>query len=107
MQQLELDRLNLNQELYADGRFDFVPIRYEGNRAINGGTVDPRTGRIYFTTIEPFGLTLAKKLDETTPLAPFEIDGIAYTELYDSTKTVKTVLALKDDTNHLSALKYL
>lgn len=96
MQQLELDRLNLNQELYADGRFDFVPIRYEGNRAINGGTVDPRTGRIYFTTIEPFGLTLAKKLDETTPLAPFEIDGIAYTELYDSTKTAAQLIPSKN-----------
>lgn len=84
MQQLELDRLNLNQEVFADGRFDFVPIQYEGNRAVNGGTIDPRTGRVYFTTIEPFGQTLKKKL-ENSSLAPVQINGIAFTELYDST----------------------
>ena len=75
MQQLDLDRLNLNQQLYADGRFDFVAIQYEGNRAINGGTVDPRTGRVYFTTIEPFGQTLRGKLEGVTdPLAPIQIE---------------------------------
>lgn len=96
MQQLELDRLNLNQELFADGRFDFVPIMYEGNRAINGGTIDARTGRVYFTTIEPFGETLRKKLDENTPLAPFQVNGIAFTELYDSTKTAAQQIPSKN-----------
>ncbi|MEX1001077.1 MAG: cell surface protein SprA [Crocinitomicaceae bacterium] len=87
IQQLELDRLNLQQNLQPDGRFDFVAIQYEGNRATNGGTLDPRTGRVYFTTIEPFGKTLKKKLDASNQLAPLQVDGIVFHELYDSTKT--------------------
>lgn len=96
MQQLDLDRLNLNQQLYSDGRFDFVPIRYEGNRAINGGTIDARTGRVYFTTIEPFGETLREKLIASPELAPIQVDGIAFTELYDSTKTAAQQIPSKN-----------
>ena len=87
MQQLELDRLNLNNGLASDGRFDYVPIEYQNNRAINGGTIDPKTGRIYFTTIEPFGTTLEKKLDAESTLAPSQINDVVFQELYDSTKT--------------------
>lgn len=87
MQQLELDRLNLNNGLASDGRFDYVPIEYDNNRAINGGTIDPKTGRVYFTTIEPFGRTLEEKLDVQSSLAPTQIDAIVFHELYDSTKT--------------------
>ena len=87
MQQLELDRLNLNQQLQADARFDFVPITYDGNKAISGGTIDPRTGRVYVTTIEPFGKTLKQKLSSESSLAPNQVDAITYQELYDSTKT--------------------
>lgn len=87
MQQLSLDRLNLNQQLQPDGRFDFVPIMYEGNKALNGGTIDPRTGRVYFTTIEPFGKTLRGKLEASSGLAPNQVNAIVYEELYDSTKT--------------------
>ena len=89
MQQLDLDRLNLQNNVSPDGRFDYVPITYDGNRATNGGTIDPRTGRVYFTTIEPFGKTLRNKLNEST-LAPLQIDGIVYEELYDSTKNCRT-----------------
>jgi cell surface protein SprA len=98
MQQLELDRLNLNQELFADGRFDFVPITYSGNRAINGGTIDPRTGRVYFTTIEPFGQLLYDKLlsDADAGLSPSEAEKIAFTELYDSTKTAAQQIPSKN-----------
>lgn len=96
MQQLDLDRLNLNQQLYADGRFDFVPIQYEGNRAINGGTVDARTGRVYFTTIEPFGKTLRDKLNASPELAPIQVNGIAFDELYDSTKTAAQQIPSKN-----------
>ena len=96
IQQLDLDRLNLNQELYSDGRFDFVSIAYDGNRAVNGGTVDARTGRVYFTTIEPFGKTLADKLAAESSLTPFEIDKIAFTELYDSTKTAAQQIPSKN-----------
>ncbi|MBK7130198.1 MAG: cell surface protein SprA [Crocinitomicaceae bacterium] len=87
IQQLELDRLNLNNGLASDGRFDYVPIQYDNNRAINGGTIDPKTGRVYFTTIEPFGKTLEEKLTAASTLAPVEINSIVYHELYDSTKT--------------------
>lgn len=87
MQELELDRLNLNNGLASDGRFDYVPIQYENNRALNGGTIDPKTGRIYFTTIEPFGTTLKEKLEQQSTLAPSQIDDIVFQELYDSTKT--------------------
>ena len=65
---------------------DFVPITYEGNKATNGGTIDARTGRVYFTTIEPFGKTLRDKLENESALAPTQIDQIVYSELYDSTK---------------------
>ena len=96
MQQLDLDRLNLNQELSADGRFDFVPITYEGNRATNGGTIDARTGRVYFTTIEPFGKTLREKLENESALAPTQIDQIVYFELYDSTKIAAQQIPAKN-----------
>lgn len=96
MQQLDLDRLNLNQELFADGRFDFVPIAYDNNRAINGGTIDPRSGRVYFTTIEPFGKTLKDKLLESPELAPSQVEGISFDELYDSTKTAAQQIPSKN-----------
>ena len=96
MQQLDLDRLNLNQEAYSDGRFDFVGIQYSGNRAINGGTVDPKTGRVYFTTIEPFGQTLRQKLNASGALAPIQVNGIAFDELYDSTKTAAQQIPSKN-----------
>jgi len=87
MQQVDLDRLNLNNGIASDGRFDYVPIQYDNNRAINGGTIDPKTGRVYFTTIEPFGTTLSQKLSAVNTLAPTQIESIVFQELYDSTKT--------------------
>jgi len=87
MQQLELDRLNLQQSLQPDGRFDYVPITYAGNKATQAGTIDPKTGRVYFTTIEPFGKSLRDKLEAAGTLAPVQVDGIVFEELYDSTKT--------------------
>ncbi|WP_051568712.1 T9SS outer membrane translocon Sov/SprA [Crocinitomix catalasitica] len=95
MQQLDLDRLNLNQQLYGDGRFDFVPIVYEGNRATNGGTIDPRTGRVYFTTVEPFGNLLYEKL-RAKEMSVTEANRIAFTELYDSTKTAAQQIPSKN-----------
>ena len=52
---LNLDRLNLynDPEPEGDGFFDFVP----------GITVDQQYGRIIFPTVEPFGETLFKLLD--------------------------------------------
>ncbi|MGY5846313.1 T9SS outer membrane translocon Sov/SprA [Salegentibacter sp. HM20] len=54
---LNLDRLNNNNDPIneGDGFFDYVP----------GITIDPQNGNIIFTTVEPFGSHLFKKLDNT------------------------------------------
>lgn len=83
---IEMDRLNVNNQQFSDGVFDFAPIVYNGSRAETAGTINTRNGRIYFSTIEPFGATLANKMQEEG-IPDVIIDQIAYTELYDSTKT--------------------
>ncbi|MFK8044484.1 MAG: cell surface protein SprA [Crocinitomicaceae bacterium] len=88
LQYLDLDRLNLNTERQQDGRFDFVPFERVGNRIINGGTIDARTGRIFFATVEPFGTTLKEKLLEADGSQPdYILETIVFQELYDSTRT--------------------
>jgi cell surface protein SprA len=92
---LEMDKLNQNNQPFSDGVFDFVPIEFNGNRAENGGTINRKNGRIYFSTAEPFGKTLASKLasagfPETT------IKQVAFTELYDSTKTAAQQIPAKN-----------
>ena len=80
-----MDRLNQNNRPQMDGVFDYKPITYDGNKATNGGTINTRNGRIYFSTIEPFGTTLRKEF-EAVGLNPLIINNVAYQELYDSTK---------------------
>lgn len=92
---LEMDRVNMNQQPFQDGVFDFVPITYNGNRAENGGTINTRNGRIYFSTIEPFGKTLGQKLQQVN-VPNVLIDRVAYTELYDSTKTAAQQIPSKN-----------
>ncbi len=82
---LEMDKINQQNQPFSDGVLDFVPIQFNGNRAENGGTINTRNGRIYFSTVEPFGKTLADKLSAAN-VSNLIIDQIAYTELYDSTK---------------------
>ncbi len=52
-----LDRLDANNDpvIGGDGFFDYVP----------GITIDPQNGKIIFTSVEPFGEYLFKKLDNT------------------------------------------
>ncbi|PTX44446.1 protein involved in gliding motility SprA [Christiangramia gaetbulicola] len=52
-----LDNLNVNGDPIngGDGFFDYVPQM----------TIDPQNGNIIFTTVEPFGSHLFRKLDET------------------------------------------
>lgn len=57
----------------GDGQFDFV----------NGVTFDLNTGRMMFPQLEPFGSSLAERLDD-----PDLIDKFVYQELYDSTLVV-------------------
>lgn len=92
---LEMDRINLNEQPFSDGLFDFAPMTFVGNRSERGGTVNPRNGRIYFSTVEPFGQTLKNKLlAANVPQAI--VDKSAYTELYDSTKTAAQQIPLKN-----------
>tara|TARA_B100000035_G_scaffold82447_1_gene69099 strand:+ start:39481 stop:46905 length:7425 start_codon:yes stop_codon:yes gene_type:complete len=86
IQLLDLDRLNQQQQLYQDGLFDFVPITSNQGKIVNGGTINPRNGRLYFTTIEPFGKTLEQKM-LGEGISPTIIEKVAFTQLYDSTKT--------------------
>ena len=84
-----LDNLNINGDPIAtgDGFFDFVP----------GITINPETGNIIFTSVEPFGEYLFNKLDPN-PNAGSEIYEIPETwnanqqkyvfrALYNTTKT--------------------
>jgi cell surface protein SprA len=83
---LNMDKLNQNNQPFSDGVFDYVPINLTGNKADNGGTINTRNGRIYFSTIEPFGKTLRGKL-AAAGIPNVVLDQVAFTELYDSTKT--------------------
>ena len=92
---LDMDKLNQNNQPFSDGVFDFVPINFNGNRAESAGTINRRNGRIYFSTVEPFGKTLADKLlAENVP--QIVVDQVAYTELYDSTKTAAQQIPAKN-----------
>jgi cell surface protein SprA len=92
---LDMDKLNQNNQPFSDGVFDYVPLTFVGNRAENGGTINTKNGRIYFSTIEPFGKTLSGKLaNEGIPQVV--IDKVAFTELYDSTKTAAQQIPSKN-----------
>jgi cell surface protein SprA len=92
---LEMDRINMNEQPFSDGLFDFAPMTFTGNRSERGGTVNPRNGRVYFSTVEPFGQLLRQKLlDANIPEAI--VNNTAYTELYDSTKTAAQQIPLKN-----------
>lgn len=86
IQLLDLDRLNQKQDVFADGVFDFIPISESQGKVSNGGTINPRNGRLYFTTIEPFGNTLDKKL-ENAGISQAVRNTIVFQQLYDSTVT--------------------
>lgn len=92
---LDMDKLNQNNQPFSDGVFDFVPVELTGNRAENGGTINRRNGRIYFSTVEPFGKTLANKLNQAG-IPDLVIDQVAFTELYDSTKTAAQQIPSKN-----------
>ena len=77
VQELGLDRINQNQDRVPDGSFDFIP----------NVTVNPQNGRVYFTTVEPFGNDLKKAFstDEVqNHLA--DVQTYIFQQLYDSTK---------------------
>lgn len=71
---LDCDKLSVNGDRFSDGVFDFLP----------GYTINPANGRVYFTTIEPFGTTLQSKFTgvDDFPTA----NKYLFQELYDSTR---------------------
>src|SRR5690606_32405731 len=78
---LDMDKLNQMNQPFSDGVFDYVPMVLSGNRFENGGTINPRNGRVYFSNIEPFGKLLADKMAQEG-IPQTTIDRIAFTELY-------------------------
>lgn len=86
IQVLGVDRYNQNGNKTPDGVFDF----YSGAET-GGGTINTNNGRVYFTTVEPFGSTLNDALigpDPDNPInSELERSRIVYQALYDSTKT--------------------
>lgn len=78
---LGMDKLDSRGEPYADGVFDYV----------ENYTVNSRMGLIYFNTVEPFGKTLAQKLNDNN-LA----DKYCYFELYEKTAVAARQVAEKD-----------
>lgn len=92
---LDMDRYNVNNQAFSDGTFDFVPLIYNGQRAETGGTINTKNGRVFFSTIEPFGQTLKTKM-QTAGVPDLIIDRTAYTELYDSTKTAAQQIPAKN-----------
>lgn len=78
---MNLDNLNMKNDPYPDGAFDFV----------EGYTVSTDNGRIIFPVLEPFGSHLRKEIGD---------DAVAerylFQQLYDSTLTVARQFAEKN-----------
>lgn len=83
IQVLNLDKLSVNGDKYSDGVFDFL----------QGYTINPANGRVYFTTKEPFGNNLKAKFSaDDFPTA----NKYIFQELYDSTRVIAQQLPEKD-----------
>lgn len=80
---LGADRLDNNNKAHANGYFDYV----------EGYTVDD--GYVFFPSAEPFGQAMFDKLTEKG-VSSATASKYAFTELYDSTKTVAKQIAEKD-----------
>ncbi|MDR2810702.1 MAG: cell surface protein SprA [Tannerellaceae bacterium] len=78
---MNVDRLDMKNEPYPDGFFDFV----------EGFTVLPDNGRIIFPVVEPFGSHLRKKIGNASVAAKY-----VFQELYDSTLTIARQIAEKN-----------
>lgn len=85
VQVVGMDRLNAQQKLVRDGVFDFIPINVVNGKIENGGTINQRNGRVYFTKVEPFGAALNEELEQLG-VSPQVRSGVVYQPLYDSTR---------------------
>lgn len=73
-----LDRLDNNNKRNPNSYFDYV----------EGYTIDPSTGRVFFPVVEPFGSYLAKVIGDEEVARRY-----VFQELYDSTKTIAKQIA--------------
>ena len=80
---LGADRLDNNMKAHPNGRFDYV----------EGYTI--QNGRVFFPAAEPFGEYLYNYL-MSKGVSQEKAANYAFTELYDSTKTVAKQIAEKD-----------
>ena len=71
---LDADKLSVNGDKFADGVYDFLP----------GYTINPANGRVYFSSIEPFGSALRSKFDANNDFPT--ANKYIFQELYDSTR---------------------
>ena len=92
---IDMDKINQNNQPFSDGVFDFAPFNQVQNKIDNGGTINKKNGRIFFSTVEPFGQTLANKLTDAG-IPQINVDKIAFYELYDSTKTAAQQIPSKN-----------
>jgi cell surface protein SprA len=83
---MELDNLDTRNEPRPDGRFDFI----------EGTTITPRDGRIFFTQTEPFGSDLRKTITGGDPSKNPVADKYVFEELYDSTQTIARQISRKN-----------
>ncbi|MCK4464136.1 MAG: cell surface protein SprA, partial [Bacteroidales bacterium] len=81
LQVLHLDNLNALLEPNPDGKFDFI----------EGITITPSNGRIFFPVLEPFGSHLRKKIGDDAIA-----DKYVFQELYDSTQVKARQIAEKN-----------
>jgi cell surface protein SprA len=83
---LNLDNLNSNLDPNSDGVFDFI----------QGVTINPQNGRVFFPVREPFGEYLREKITNGDPNLDSEADKYVFEELYDSTQSKARQIAEKN-----------
>lgn len=82
---LNLDKVNSQNDPYPDGVFDYLP----------GITINESNGRIFFTTLEPFGSTLNDYL-KREGVDSLKRRKYIFQDLYDSTQTKARLTAEKN-----------
>ena len=88
---LKMDNLDSRNEPNPDGRFDFI----------DGTTINPRDGRVFFTQVEPFGKDLQYTIMGGDTSASNTVQGkiadkYIFEELYDSTQTKARQISKKN-----------
>jgi cell surface protein SprA len=88
---LKMDNLDSRNEPNPDGRFDFI----------DGTTINPRDGRVFFTQVEPFGKDLQYTIMGGDTSSGNTVQGkiadkYIFKELYDSTQTKARQISKKN-----------